>query len=130
MWSAAILAGGRATRFGGRDKGALLVDGQTIRDRQIAALSAVTDDILIVGGQSAHPAARSIADTVAGCGPMAGVHAALAAARGGALFVAACDKPYITAPFVAYMLVLAAEADGVVPQTERGHHLLAAVYTP
>ncbi len=30
MDSAAILAGGRATRFGGRDKGALVVGGQTI----------------------------------------------------------------------------------------------------
>ena len=47
--SVAILAGGRATRFGGRDKGMLLVDGRTIRDRQVAELSSLTDDILIVG---------------------------------------------------------------------------------
>ena len=32
--SAAILAGGQATRFGGRDKSALLVDGRAITDAE------------------------------------------------------------------------------------------------
>jgi molybdopterin-guanine dinucleotide biosynthesis protein A len=36
--SAAILAGGRASRFGGRDKSALIVNGRTILDRQLSAL--------------------------------------------------------------------------------------------
>ena len=49
MYSAAILAGGRATRFGGRDKSALVVDGRTIRDRQLEMLSSVAGDILIAG---------------------------------------------------------------------------------
>ena len=47
--SAAVLDGGQASRFGGRDKGALLVDGRTIRDRLIAELAALTTDLLIVG---------------------------------------------------------------------------------
>ena len=38
MPSAAILNGGRATRFGGCDKGALLVGGRSIRDRQLQEL--------------------------------------------------------------------------------------------
>ncbi len=49
MHSAAILAGGRASRFGGRDKGALVVDGRTIRERQLAILSEVAEEILIIG---------------------------------------------------------------------------------
>jgi molybdopterin-guanine dinucleotide biosynthesis protein A len=129
MWSAAILAGGRATRFDGRDKGALVVDGRTIRDRQIEELSAVTDDILIVGGGVRHPAARSIGDAVAGCGPMGGVHTALSSARGAAVFVVACDMPYVTGQFVAHLLQLADGVDIVVPRTEHGYHPLAAVYT-
>jgi molybdopterin-guanine dinucleotide biosynthesis protein A len=39
MHSVAILAGGDARRFGGRDKSALVVDGRTILERQIAELS-------------------------------------------------------------------------------------------
>src|SRR2546422_3676885 len=111
MYSAAILAGGRATRFGGRDKSALVVDGRTIRDRQLAMLSSVAGDILIAGhDESARdggrrqraPAPRFIADIVAGSGPMGGVHAALTAATGDALLVLACDMPYVTAGFAAH----------------------------
>jgi molybdopterin-guanine dinucleotide biosynthesis protein A len=135
--SVAILAGGRATRFGGRDKGMLLVDGRTIRDRQVAALSSLTDDIMAVGVRDAArrdrpvegTAPRQIADIVPGCGPLGGLHAALTEARGDALFLVACDMPYITTPFVAYLLSLAGDADIIVPQTERGYHPLCAVYT-
>ncbi len=38
MVTAAILAGGQATRFGGRDKSALIVEGRSILERQIAEL--------------------------------------------------------------------------------------------
>jgi molybdopterin-guanine dinucleotide biosynthesis protein A len=48
--SAAILAGGQATRFSGRDKSALVVDGRTILDRQLSELSSLTGDVMIVDG--------------------------------------------------------------------------------
>ena len=120
MFSAAILAGGRATRFDGRDKGALVVDGQTIRDRQLAMLSEVADDILIVGAEH---------DLIPGCGPMGGVHAALSMARHKVVLVLACDMPNVTAAFAHHLLALADTADLVVPRTEHGYHPLCAVYT-
>jgi len=146
MESAAILAGGRATRFGGRDKGALVVGGQTILERQIAELSLVTNDILIVGVHASdrshavqalagagHAAARvvprMITDAVPGCGPLGGIHAVLTAARGNAVFVAACDMPYLNAAFISYLLGLTREADAVVPRTPDGYHPLCAAYT-
>ena len=123
----AILIGGQARRFGGRDKAALLVDGCTILDRQLAALSPLTDDVLIVGGRGVAP--RFVADIVPGCGPLGGLHAALTAARGDALFLVACDMPYVTTPFVEHLFSLAGEADIVVPESERGYHPLCAVYS-
>src|SRR5260221_5676976 len=119
-WSAAILAGGQATRFGGRDKSALLVDGRTILETQIATLSPIAGDLMII---------RAADDVVPGCGPMGGIHAALLKARSDAVFVVACDMPFITTPLAAYLLSLAADADIVVPKTERGYHPLCAVYT-
>ena len=134
MYSAAILAGGRATRFGGRDKGALLVEGLTIRDRQLAALLAITDDVLLVGADATAGVRhlgelRLVSDIVSDSGPMGGVHAALTVARSDAVFVIACDMPYITAPLIEYLCELAGTADLVVPRTERGYHPLSAVYT-
>ena len=138
MHSAAILAGGRATRFDGRDKGTLVVAGRTILERQLAELSRVTSDILIVGPNRQTwrgvpvlngVAPRLIADLVPGSGPLGGLHAALTAARGDALFVAACDMPCLNAAFITYLLGFAREADAVVPHTNRGYHPLCAVYT-
>jgi molybdopterin-guanine dinucleotide biosynthesis protein A len=132
MGSAAILAGGRATRFDGRDKSALLVEGTTILDRQLAALATVADDLMIVGTASREAAvreARFIADIVPGCGPLGGLHAALSAARHDALLLVACDMPFVTAAFAEYLLSLAGDADAVVPESERGYHPLCAVYT-
>jgi molybdopterin-guanine dinucleotide biosynthesis protein A len=111
MISAAILAGGRATRYAG--------------------------DLLIVGGpfRPGVPAGiRQAPDQVLECGPLGGLHAALSTASGPATVVVACDMPYVSAPLLRYLLSVANEsnraqdADIVVPKTERGYHPLCAVY--
>src|SRR2546425_11011628 len=99
MWSAAILAGGQASRFGGRDKGALVIDGRSIRDRQLEALTAITTDIMIVGGRGPAPApARLVTDSVPGGGPLSGLHAALSEAAGAAPGGIAGGLPFFSAP--------------------------------
>ena len=120
MFSVAILAGGEARRFGGRDKSALVVEGRTILERQLAELSAVTTDLRVI---------RREDDLVPDCGPLGGLHAALTAARADAVFVVACDMPYVTGPFAVHLLSRAGAVDIVVPRTERGYHPLCAVYT-
>jgi molybdenum cofactor guanylyltransferase len=135
MWSAAILAGGLATRFGGRDKGALIVEGESIQSRQLAALAQVADDLMIVGpDRSAVDNAigipvRTLPDRIPGRGPLGGLHTALSEARGDALAVVACDMPFVSAPLLAHLLALTREADAVVPSTGRGYHPLCAAYT-
>lgn len=118
MRSAAILAGGQASRFGGRDKSTLVVEGRTIRERQLAELTRVADEVLIV----AH-------DRVPGCGPLGGIYTALLDASGDAVFIVACDMPFIVAPLVEHLLDLAAGVDIVVPRTRSGYQPLCAVYS-
>ena len=140
MPSAAILAGGRATRFGGLDKGAVIVQGRSILDRQLTALTQVTDDILYVGAKP--PAEyrrllREVPDPLPGLGPLGGLDAALAAARDGTVLVVAGDMPFLTAAFLEYLARMAGGAgdpgdpgdiDAAVPRTARGTHPLAAAY--
>jgi molybdopterin-guanine dinucleotide biosynthesis protein A len=132
MWSAAILSGGKATRFGGRDKAGLVFGGQSILTRQLAALRQVTGDVMIIGS---HPprdtigTTRTIDDHVPGCGPLGGLHTALRESLGDALVVVACDMPYVSAPFLSHLLTLTCEADAVIPETIRGKHPLCAAYT-
>ena len=130
MWSAAILAGGAARRFGGCDKGALIVDGRSIRERQIMELSRLTSDILIVGARPAPvPLARIVSDLDPGNGPLGGLHTALIESTGDATVVVACDMPYITAPLLHHLLALTREAEIAVPRTDSGYHPLCAAYT-
>lgn len=135
--SAAILAGGRATRFGGRDKSALVVDGRAILDRQLAELARVDGivDVLLVGGAAIRGGARRVPDIVPGSGPLGGIHSALTHARGDAVCCLACDMPYVSAALISRLFDEldapngAADADIVVTRTERGYHPLCAVYT-
>jgi molybdenum cofactor guanylyltransferase len=131
MPSAAILAGGRASRFGGRDKSALVVEGRPILERQLAALSQVADDVMLVVGKEMPPRAdvRVVRDLVTASGPLGGLDAALTAARHDALVLVACDMPFVTARLLGHLLGLTAGADAVVPRTERGYHPLCAAYT-
>jgi molybdopterin-guanine dinucleotide biosynthesis protein A len=137
MASAAILVGGRARRFGGRDKSALLVRGKTILERQLEALAPITDDVLIVGSGFSRIAGRValsqeyrlIPDRIPDSGPLGGLDAALAAARDDLLILLACDMPFVSSAFVAYLVSQAGGVDAVVPRTDRGYHPLCAVYT-
>ena len=131
MWSAAILAGGRARRLGGLDKSSLIVDGRSILDRQVTELAKLTFDILIVGGppREVPRPARVVADRVTHGGPLGGLHAALEEAAGDATVIIACDMPYVSAGFLGHLLALTREADAVVPRDARGYHPLCAAYT-
>jgi molybdopterin-guanine dinucleotide biosynthesis protein A len=128
--SAAILAGGKARRFGGSDKGALLVGGRRIIDRQLDELRQLTDDIMVVGDRLVEdiPSVRHVRDRVPDSGPLGGLDAALSAARDDQLLVVACDMPFVTAAFLRTLLEVMDRADVVVPATERGYHPLCAVY--
>jgi molybdopterin-guanine dinucleotide biosynthesis protein A len=138
MASAAILVGGRAARFGGRDKSALVVGGRAIRDRQLAELSRIADELLIVGDGAkgpwhhdggAHVPVRAIPDRVRGSGPLAGLEAALATAQHDVVVLVACDMPFVTAELAGHLVSLARTAEAVVPRTRRGYHPLCAAYT-
>jgi len=136
VFSAAILIGGKASRFDGRDKSALIVDGQTILSRQLEVVAGVaqgaTADVMLVGGRPIHDvpeSARVVADIVPGCGPLSGLHAALSSARSALTLILACDMPFVTSPLLGHLLSLAGSADIVVPRTIRGYHPLCAVYS-
>ena len=130
--SAAILAGGRASRFDGTDKSALVIGGSRIIDRELAALSPVVSEILIVSNDDARYAGRGITvvrDRVEGAGPLGGIYTALLSARHPWVLVVACDMPFVST-MLFDTLVGAVEdgADAIVPRSARGLEPLCAIY--
>jgi len=132
--SAAILAGGRARRFGGADKGALAVGRERIIDRQRAALAAVADDVRIVAGDRDGYDGRGlrvIADAVPGAGPLGGLYSALLDAAHERVLILACDLPFVTAALLQRLVEESGtgqEIDAVVPRSARGLEPLCALY--
>ncbi len=133
MTSAAILTGGRARRFDGRDKSQLRVGGRTILERQLEALHGLVDRIWLAGyhgNEPLPPPLLALPDRKPDHGPLAGLDAALAAAPADTVLLLACDMPNVTAAFLRHLLELGQldDVDAVVPRTERGYHPLCAVY--
>lgn len=81
----AILAGGRGTRLGGRDKATLLYQGRTLLDR-LLDLKALCTDVLIVRD-----------DLIPGKGAPGGVVTALLKATTPHVLLVCCDMPRVTA---------------------------------
>jgi molybdopterin-guanine dinucleotide biosynthesis protein A len=92
--TALILAGGKATRLGGIDKRAIVVEGRTIFERQVEALAPCVAEIVV---SAPRPIAgfRTVTDAVPDLGPLGGIAAGLAAAHTAWLFVVAGDMPHI-----------------------------------
>jgi len=114
-----ILAGGRATRMGGGDKGLLALDGRTILERVIARVSPQVEQLALnANGDPARFARFRLPVLPDGRedrpGPLAGVLAGLdwAAGRGATHVVTvAADTPFFPGDLVPQLL-LAAEAQG------------------
>jgi len=119
----AILAGGRASRFGGGPKGLQLVGGRRIVDRVAAALGEVADELLVVTSADDDAAwiagVRVVRDVVPEVGSLGGVHAALAHARGADVLVVAWDMPFVDAGLLAALRARgeAGDAEAVLPRS-------------
>jgi molybdopterin-guanine dinucleotide biosynthesis protein A len=97
--SAAILAGGTATRFGGAIKSNLVIDGRDILSRIMDAISGIFNEIIIVTNNPAQfghfDDKKIVSDIFSGIGPLGGIHAALSASSSDAVFIFAGDMPLL-----------------------------------
>lgn len=148
---AAILTGGQARRFQGRDKTSLVVDpaGRSILEHQIELLAPIASEILIVtsaarapefsegrlpAGSPASPAAavrlRTVLDAHPGTGPLGAIVTALDATDADWLFVIAGDMPHVSATLLAALAHMHERTgnDATVPVSPRGLEPLCAIY--
>ena len=130
--SAAIIAGGQATRFGGQDKSRLIIDGRSIIVRQVDVLQRVASELLVVGGAPGRFADLGlpvVPDGIPGTGPIGGVYTALDAASNDRVIVVGCDLPFLDAGLLGRLAALAdAERDGAWVRGPRGLEPLLACY--
>ena len=96
MSTAVILAGGKSSRMG-TDKTQLIYNGKTLLASAVDRFSASFDRVyLSIGDPEKYPDinVERVIDIYPGCGPMAGLHAALLKTPDEGVFLAAADLPF------------------------------------
>ena len=124
-----ILAGGRSSRMG-RDKATLRVGSRRLVDLVAARVGPLfAERWIAVGSRALHPPRgwTAVRDRFPGAGPLAGVHAAMRAARRPFLFVVACDMPSVSPRVVRFLWSRRGRA-GAVPEGPGGPEPLCAFY--
>lgn len=130
-----ILAGGAASRYGGRPKGLERVGGRRVIDRVADALGGAADDLLLIANDPAAtawlPDVPIAGDVRANCGSLGGIHAAIVRA-GRPVLVVAWDMPFVPSGLLRALREGGARADAVLPESgsRRGLEPLCAYYSP
>lgn len=128
--AAFILAGGKSTRMGA-DKAFLNLDGRTLLARAIDSIRSVTSDIRVVGDSKKFSTfAPVIEDQFPGCGPLAGIHAALSSSGSDLNLILAVDLPFVSAALLEFLISFAENSSAIVTVPRVGERLqpLCAVY--
>ena len=143
-----VLAGGKSSRMGGgpgkerdKDKAFLEFRGQTLLDRALSVMGAVCERVAIVGdpakfskdGSTKYGSSKYesvVADIFPGCGPLAGIHAALLRSAAELNLMLAVDMPFVSRELLAFLFAAAEGSDAIVtvPRTTHGLQPLCSVY--
>ena len=129
-----VLAGGKSSRMGAgsdqdKDKAFLEFRGQTLLNRALAVMGTVCDRVAIVGDPAKFAKYESVvADIFPGCGPLAGIHAALLHSPAKLNLMLAVDMPFVSRELLAFLFAAAEESDAIVtvPRCGRLQPLCAA----
>lgn len=132
----AVLAGGGATRFGGRPKGLEVVGGERILDRLVSVFERAlgSPPLLVANATDARdwrPDLRVVPDVRAGLGSLGGIYTAVLEAPAPVVCVA-WDMPFVTPDLVRALAAGLEPYDAFLPESEgrRGVEPLCAAYAP
>ena len=132
----AILAGGGATRFGGKPKGLELVGGERILDRLVRVMSAAFGELPLLVANAAdaptwRPDLRTVSDAQPGFGALGGIYTAILESPAPVVCVA-WDMPFISESLIRSLAEGLEDHDAMLPESggRRGMEPLCAAYGP
>lgn len=127
-----ILSGGKNTRMDGKNKAFLDFHGERLIERTLRLFRCIFEDIILVTNSPLEymdQDVRIVTDIVKGKGALGGIYTGLFFASSSHAFVTACDMPFLSMPFIEYMILHEGSCDVLVPETEAGLQPLHAVYS-
>jgi molybdenum cofactor guanylyltransferase len=126
-----ILAGGESSRMG-RDKALLEIAGVPMIVRTARIVESVAGSPIAVGSPEIYQrfGLHAIPDDWPGAGPLGGIATALRASETQWNLMVACDLPYLTKEWLAFLVERASNSnrDAVLPKSKGGAEPLCAMY--
>lgn len=127
-----IIAGGKATRFGGRVKALIEIGGVAILDRVLGVMDGRLSAVAIAANDRApyaHTGVTVLPDRAGQEGPLAGLASALGWCRRPYLIALASDMPHVSSDILELLLShRAGDVDAVVPFVGDQPEPLCALY--
>jgi molybdopterin-guanine dinucleotide biosynthesis protein A len=126
-----ILAGGRNSRMGGRDKAFLSVGGETVFERTLGVLRCCFSQVVVVSNNPEKYRGFNVevtADELPGNGPLGGLHAGLGRVRTPYAFVTACDMPFLRPEPILFLVSRLRDQEAIVPCWDGDIEPLLALY--
>ena len=130
------MAGGAATRFGGKPKGLETVGGERILDRVVRVLGEAVGELplLVANADDAHDwieGAVVAKDVIPNCGTLGGIYSAIARSPGPVL-IAAWDMPFVSIELLKAVIAGTGAFDVFLPESNGplGFEPLCGVYSP
>lgn len=133
MVAAAILAGGKGRRLGGRDKSQEYLGSRRLLDLVVDRLRPVTSKIFLIvnpGKKVSLPkGVELVEDIYPETGSLGGLYTALSVSPTFHTLVVACDMPFLNEDLLRYLISLAPGYDVVMPRFNEYLEPLHAVYS-
>jgi len=132
--SGVILSGGANKRFDGTIKSNIVIDGKTIISRIISKIKDIFDEIIIVTNSPEefveYKNYKIVNDKFLKAGLLGGIHAALKASSGDALFVFAGDMPFLDKKIIVSQIESynSCQCDVLIPRVKNNIEPLHAIY--
>ncbi len=131
--SGVILAGGRSSRFSGRNKAFIHVGGKRIIDRTYSLFKDLFEEIILVTNdplQYIEWNFNIVTDIFPFRSSLTGIHAGLFFTTSPYAFFAACDTPFLKRGLVETIVDgIEPGVDVIIPETSKGLEPLCAVYS-
>jgi molybdopterin-guanine dinucleotide biosynthesis protein A len=131
--SGVILAGGLNTRFSGKNKAFIQIDGIYILDRLLGLFHSVFDEIILVTNDPSEYLSRNVViatDIFPVRSSLTGIHSGLFYSAHPFAFVTACDTPFLKKELIDMLIdQIDSDKDVIIPKTSAGLEPLCAVYS-
>lgn len=135
FFTAVILAGGKNSRFDGKDKAFLNIGGIPMIELISGRLREIFGKLLVVTNTPEkyrdYTDLPTVRDTFTETGPLGGIHAAMLHAQTPWIFVVSCDMPYINRAIIEKQVLWLDRnpgADALVPRIKSHIEPMHAIY--